>query len=182
MWTLYAYDELNDSKPLKKQHLYQCTLRAVILSILNLLYKIHRLLYKKWLCIAVLLRKFFERNRSLTKTWNNPICSTVETIDWYVCNSVLYTWMSVLMCWQVVDDSIFSASINSESAVALSESIRRSYSTDEGGVTLPPEPTGRCSKHLQVNQPQQQIKTMNLYIIIIIFLGGRYLQQSVYLL
>ena len=49
MWTLYAYDEANDSKALKNNTctLPVHTLHTVILSILNLLYKIHRLLYKK---------------------------------------------------------------------------------------------------------------------------------------
>ncbi|XP_038053286.1 SAP30-binding protein-like [Patiria miniata] len=50
---------------------------------------------------------------------------------------------------KVGDDAYLNASINSESAVALSESIRRSCSMDDGDVRLPPEPTGRCSKHLQ---------------------------------
>ncbi|XP_022094170.1 SAP30-binding protein-like [Acanthaster planci] len=50
---------------------------------------------------------------------------------------------------KVADDTYLNASTNSVSAVAFSESIRRSCSTDEGDVKLPPEPTGRCSKHLQ---------------------------------
>ncbi|XP_033646438.1 SAP30-binding protein-like isoform X2 [Asterias rubens] len=63
---------------------------------------------------------------------------------------------------KVADDSIFMASVNSESAVALSESIRRSCSTDEGDVRLPPEPSGRCSKHLQDKISSYYKKGFNL--------------------
>ncbi len=63
---------------------------------------------------------------------------------------------------KVADDSVFNASINSESAVALSESIRRSCSTDEGDVRLPPEPSGRCSKHLQDKITSYYKKGFNL--------------------
>ena len=43
---VYMYDEANDSiKSREKQYLYLCTLHTVVLSILNLLDKVHRLLY-----------------------------------------------------------------------------------------------------------------------------------------
>ena len=43
---------MNQTPVLKALKNNLCTLRAVILSILNLLYKIHRLLYKKCFCYA----------------------------------------------------------------------------------------------------------------------------------